>query len=82
MKAQLDLFGVQFDIKILSRVGVCVRDLLDRFWIGWLYLLKHHSGLHVITDLHLISAIYSSPLQTLASSVYYSLHYPFPGNGF
>jgi hypothetical protein len=62
-----------------------MRDSLDGLWIGWLYLLTpytHHSELHVITELPLISEIYSSPLQTLASTIYYSLYYPFPGNGF
>jgi hypothetical protein len=34
------------------------------------------------TELPLISALYSSLLQTLVPSVCYSLHYPFPGNGF
>jgi hypothetical protein len=29
-----------------------------------------------------ISTIYSWLLHTLVSSVYYSLHYQFPGNGF
>jgi hypothetical protein len=52
-------------------------------WIGCLDLL--HLLQFVITSnraLPLISAPYSSLLQTLVSSVYYSLHYPFPGNGY
>jgi hypothetical protein len=63
----------------------CVLVTIDGVWIGCLDLLApytHHSKLWVITALPLISALYSSLLQTLVSSVYYSLHYPLSGNGF
>jgi hypothetical protein len=64
---------------ILSRVGVTIRRVSD--WLFWIYC----TYALVITSnrsLSLISALYSSLLQTLVSSVYYSLHCPFPGDGF
>jgi hypothetical protein len=58
---------------------ICVT--IDGVWIVLLDLLHSYtlkSQLQVITALPLIPALHSS----LVSSVYYSLDYPFPGNGF
>jgi hypothetical protein len=58
---------------------------VDGVWIGWLNLLTpstYHSELQAITALSLISTLYNSLLHPLVSLVYYSLHFPFPGNGF
>jgi hypothetical protein len=67
---------------ILSHVGVW---LLDGVWIEWLDSLTpytHHSELQVNTVLPRISALYSSLLETLVSSVYYSPHYRFLATDF
>jgi hypothetical protein len=65
---------------LISQHEYCHVWLLDRVRIGWLDLLipyTHHMKLHAITVLRLISVLYSSLLQTLVSSVYWSLYYPF-----
>jgi hypothetical protein len=66
---------------LLSLLGVTIRRGLD----GLFGFIDHLYAQFIITSntaLRLISAISSSLLQTLVSSVYYSLHYPFTGNGF
>jgi hypothetical protein len=62
--------------------SVTIRRGLD-WTIGFIdTLYTYHSELQAITALQLNYTLYSLLLQTLVSSVYYSLHYPFPGNGF
>jgi hypothetical protein len=50
--------------------------------IGFIDILYTHFVIIRNTAQSLIYTLYSSLLHTLLSSVYYSLHYPFPGNGF
>jgi hypothetical protein len=67
---------------VLPRIwGGGVRDVWMAFGLDLLHL---HTQL-IITIIYcvmVISILHSSLLHTLVSSVYYSLHYPFPGNGF
>jgi hypothetical protein len=59
--------------------------LLDGVWIGWLDLLTpytHHSELQANRASPLIPTLYSSLLQTLMSSIYFSLHCPFLATDF
>jgi hypothetical protein len=71
-----------FVLRSLSRVRVvtirrgldCILDLLATY--------THRSELQVITALSLRSILYNSLLHPLLSSVCYSHHESFPGNGF
>jgi hypothetical protein len=59
--------------------------LLDGIWIGWSDSstpYTYHSELQAAAAQLLSSALHTWLLHTLLFSVYYSLHYPFPGNGF
>jgi hypothetical protein len=59
--------------KILSRVRGCAW-LIERVWIGWLELSTSYTQFIITSNsaLMLISKLYSSPLQTLVSSVFTS----------
>jgi hypothetical protein len=64
----------------------CVKVVTVRWGLDWMIGLIGHLFTQIVitsnTALPLFSALYSSLLQTLVSSVYYSLHNPFPGNEF
>jgi hypothetical protein len=67
------LFLISVYIRMLSCVrGVTIRQGMD--CLDLLTSYTHHSELQAITVLPLIYTLYSSLLQTLASSFYYSLH--------
>jgi hypothetical protein len=57
-------------------MDVTVGGILD-YWIYWQLTGLTSNNYNNIA----ISTLYSSVLHILVSSAYYSLHYPFPGNG-
>jgi hypothetical protein len=71
-----DILALQFNILSCFKC-VTIDGVLD-YWIYW--QLTDHTTNNYITIA--ISTLYSSLLHAVVFSVYYSLHYPFPGNGF
>jgi hypothetical protein len=56
--------------------------LIDGVWIGyWIYWPLTGRTTNNYSTIA-VSTLYSSLLHAIVSSVYYSLHWPFPGNGF